>query len=164
MSSPTRYDLTFQGSPANNLHISNFSSFSYTHMSHCMKHIAGVPFSIPSRTHTRTHTHTLMSHCMKHVASVPYSIPSRTHTHAHTHAHVPLHETRSRCSFPVCLHDHAPLQLTIRFAKHTYTHTCTHAHTQGLTSEAVAPLTAKLPLELRTKVGEFLRSMFKVCA
>ncbi len=33
---------------------------------------------------------------------------------------------------------------------------------QSLSSEDVAPLTAKLPLELRGRIGEFIRSMFKV--
>eukprot|EP00983_Pelagomonas_calceolata_P025834 809444-Pelagomonas_calceolata.AAC.3 len=33
---------------------------------------------------------------------------------------------------------------------------------QDLSSEAVAPLTAKLPLETRGRVGDFIRAMFKV--
>nr|APT69331.1 ATP-citrate lyase small subunit [Dunaliella tertiolecta]APT69333.1 ATP-citrate lyase small subunit [Dunaliella tertiolecta] len=36
------------------------------------------------------------------------------------------------------------------------------ATVQGLSSDDVAPLTAKLPLELRNKVGDFIQSVFKV--
>nr|AWK67834.1 ACL [Dunaliella tertiolecta] len=36
------------------------------------------------------------------------------------------------------------------------------ATAQDLSSEAVAPLTAKLPLETRGRVGDFIRAMFKV--